>query len=93
VFHRKENTQHRAFAATAPFKQTQSSQFARRTWSIAAVKKNNVVVQAAREVSSDEDDEDDGGFDLLFGTSLLEYVAMGMVGMFLGFFSSGVSYF
>lgn len=84
VFHRKERIKHHSFGATAPFKQTQSSQLARSTWTVAAAKKRNTV-PAASDVSSDE------GFDMMLGTGTPEYIATGLLGIFTGFVASGVS--
>jgi hypothetical protein len=86
VSHRKERINHHSFAATALFKQTQRSQLAGRSFPVAAVKGRNTV-KAASEVSADEDE----GFDLALGTGLPEYIATGLLGILLGFLSSGVS--
>jgi hypothetical protein len=79
VFRRKERVNHHAFAATALFKRAPSSQLAGRSFPVAAAKK-----KSTHEVS-------DEGFDLASGTGLPEYIATALLGILLGFLSSGVS--
>lgn len=88
VSHRKERVNHHAFASAAAFKQTQRSQCARSTSVTVAAKKKSTV-GAASEVSSNEDADE--GFDIILGTGLPEYIATGLLGIFTGFFASGVS--